>query len=191
MRTLILILWLVAATAFGQFNFKDLAFNAPRSSALVTNLLYTNYTATANRGNFSGLVGMLWTNTEAITVTDLGRWNSASNNYDRLVTLVLWTNSSSVANVTLRSSNQTEGVFIYTNLVSPVVLIAGAVYCLVSPETNGASTFQDARVGEALGVFSSGTYGGAVYSVSYAFSGLVYEVRNKPYGPFDLKYTLP
>ena len=190
MKLIALIIWLIAANAFGQFNFSDIAFNAPRTTATAeTYNLYTNYSGTSARGGFNGLVGMIWTNTVAITVTHLGTWVTLTNNPTQQLQLVNWTNLTAVASVWINTSNSASAVFIYTN-ISPVTLIAGTVYCMVRNETNGTTVFQDGG-GVPRGVFSSGTYGGRVYSTAYLLSGLGYEAGDRPYGPHDVKYTLP
>jgi len=157
------------------------------AGSAITNNLYTNYVATANRANFSGLVGMIWTNNSEITVTALGRWVTVSNQFPRTILLVKWSDKSTVASCILNSSNSFEGVFIYTN-ISPVVLSASTVYALCSAETNGITAFQDGASG-SRGVFSSGQYGGAAFSVTYLPAGLTYDAKARPYGPLDLKYT--
>jgi hypothetical protein len=155
-----------------------------------TTLLYTNYVYSTPRGDWNGLVGQQWTNTQNITVTALGRYVVSTNNPPRLLQLVLWSDKSVIASATLNISNATEFSFSYTNLASPVALSAGIQYALVSEEISGSTSFANNASGSKA-VFSTGVYGGAAYSATYSTSGLLFLASDRPFGPLDLKYTTP
>jgi len=177
----------------GQFETNNLTryFNGVSVPNTSTNNLYTNYVFSTQRGNFNGLVGLIWTNNVAISVNALGTYVLSSNRPPKTLSLVLWTNKTLIASAVYNSTNNFQDGFGYTN-IAPVTLLAGAAYVLCQTQTNGTTLFADKGIG-LQAQFSTGTYGQAVYSVDYTFGSLTVDGggTGRPYGPLDLKYTFP
>lgn len=189
MRLLISILLCLSFSVSAQTFSRSLAFhgNANARASTASYVLYTNYSATSSRANYSGLVGQLWTNSSAITVNELGRWVTVVASHPRTIYLVKWSDKSIKATAILNSSNATVSTFTYTN-ITPVVLEVSTVYAFVCTETNVTTSFQDAAP-TTRGIFSSGVYGGAVYSATYSVADLAYTDQARPFGPLNLKWT--
>jgi hypothetical protein len=81
----------------------------------------------------------------------------------------------------------TVGRFQYVNLSNPVVLSAGAVYFLVSQETDGGDAwlYDDTTIGTTSDATeTSGIWG---YGAGHWYSA---GAAGQTYGPVDFKYTI-
>lgn len=187
MKTLILLI-ASALPLFGQLSIDNPFFPAGllKSSATPVSL-YTNYIATSTRSDSLKYNGMNFTNTSSITVTHLGRWVWAGNTGTRTVTLVLWTNKTSVASATVDVSGTTNQ-FAYTALASPVTLLTNTMYAIVSTETSG-QIWGNAQSGTNAKLSSGTFYSGCYSSSTLAALTDIGPFAGRPYVPTDLKYT--
>jgi hypothetical protein len=158
------------------------------SQAATSYGLYTNYTPTSAINNYSGLVGMVFTNlTAGVSVTHLGRWKISGNSQIHTNYLVRHSDRALMASNVVNMASGSVGQFNY-DTVTPVSLAANTKYMILTSEINGGDQWYDAANGSGA-VLSTGTYQGATYGTTIGNAGEITFAR--PYGPTDMKYTLP
>ena len=158
-----------------------------RSSDSATYSLYTNYVTAGLRNNYSGYVGMVFTNNAQITAKQIGRWVVSGNSGTHELIIVKWSDGSVVASNSISTSGLTAGQFNYVD-ITPAILQAATVYAIVSKEASGGDQWYNVTTASPTAALSTGDYGSACYGTSVA--ALTYEAaQTRPYVPTDIKYT--
>lgn len=157
-------------------------------SATASTVLYTNYSFTSSRSDFTGLAGYMWTNgSTTLTGKSLGRWVISGNSQTHTVSLVRWSDKAVIASGTVVTSGATPGAFAYVD-VADFTIAANTAYALVSSETSGGDAFAQKQGGSNAAQMSAGNYGPTCFSLSTA-AGLTAETYiERPYVPTNLKY---
>jgi hypothetical protein len=99
------------------------------------------------------------------------------------------TTGTDVASVNLNAAGTTAGAFVYANLASPVTLVAGQTYYLLSHESAGGDRWYD------YDTHTVTTPAAADVGVAYATEATPNTVvvgggPNQSYGPPNLLYTV-
>lgn len=104
----------------------------------------TSVTAGSTRNNWNGEVGFRFTvGASPITVTELARWVLAGNTNAHNVSIYgnIFTGSPTlIAQVSIDTSGAPTNAF-KSEAISPVVLSAATIYCIVSEELSGGDSF--------------------------------------------------
>lgn len=99
---------------------------------------------TATRTNFTGSLGMRFTVSEPITVSQLGRLYVAGNSQNHTINLWISTDTvTPIASVTLTSSLTSDANNFKYDDITPVVLTPGNTYAIASNETSGGDAWKD------------------------------------------------
>lgn len=123
-------------------------------------LVNTDATATP-RNDFTGYVGCKFTVGAAdLYVSKLGRWKIAGNSQAHTVKLVAAGTGIDVPGGSVSISGGTAGSYVFAALASPLILLAGEAYYLVSSETNGGDQWEDRH---AVGTATDVTVNNSVY----------------------------
>jgi hypothetical protein len=157
---------------------------APGDTALVT-----SFTPSALRNDFGGWVGMrLQGGASDISVTGLGRWVVSGNSQAHPVRLVLASTGADVATATVATSGQPAGAFAFTDLSSPVTLLANTTYYLLTQEFAGGDSWYDYNT--ATVTTSAGSNTGVVWATTGAPSSFnAGGTTGQAYGVPNLRYT--
>lgn len=139
------------------------------------------------RNDFTGWVGMsLTTGTNPLTVSALGRVCVQGNANIHTVKFVYAASGADVSggSASVNMAGCTPGQFIYSS-ISPLTLTAGAIYYLVSQETQGGDEWYDQGAVAATSV-------AAVNSAIYFYSASWYAVgsANTSYVPPNFQYSV-
>lgn len=126
------------------------------------------------RSDFLGGVGFKFTASSTITITQLGRWVVAGNNQSHQLDLydILASDTVPAASVTVNCSGATSGQYLYGTLSSPLTLVSGHVYAVLSNESVGGDQWYNDNT--TVGFTAAGTVTTSVFyagSVSPSTSG--------------------
>jgi predicted outer membrane repeat protein len=150
--------------------------------------LTTGETLGTLRSDFSGWVGAQVTvGSSNLTVTQLGRMMVAGNTGTHTVKLVDTATGQDVASVDVSMAGGTPGQFQYATLSSPVTLLAGHTYYLVSQEVAGGDQWYD---WDSSVTTTSAASVGPVWSSDGSTWNPFAPASGNEYGPVDLKYTV-
>ncbi|MCL5096790.1 MAG: DUF4082 domain-containing protein, partial [Candidatus Omnitrophica bacterium] len=97
------------------------------------------------RSNFTGWVGFQFqVGANPLTVRELGRWVVAGNSGNHVVKL-FYSDGTPIPNasVTVSTAGKQGGQFAYAALASPVTLVAGTTYAVMSQEVNAGDAWYD------------------------------------------------
>ena len=153
--------------------------------------LVETFTPTRLRQDFAGWVGMqVRVGPNPLTVSALGRWVVAGSTGDHAVKLVRAASRADVAGgaATVSTASAPGGAFRYAPLASPVTLLAGEVYFLVSEEKVGGDAWYDYDTATVTSAVASDI--GVVYSPAGSPGDWVTAGgAGQAYGPTSLLYT--
>ena len=136
------------------------------------------------------------TGSNPLTVNQLGRWVSASNNHGQTHTVELVDDATQtvLTSVPVSTSGATPGQFAYAALTTPYTLAANHAYYILSHESGG--TGADAWYDGNSGLITTGDF--MVNNPEYYnYSDSMYhgdtsdETANNGYGPVSFTYTIP
>jgi hypothetical protein len=138
--------------------------------------------------DFTGFVGMSITvGSNPLTLASLGRFVVAGNSGVHTVKVVDGSTLLDVpgASVSIDTTTGTPGSYTYAAVTSPVTLNAGAIYYILSSETNGGDTWYDSStsVQTTNAALLTGPMYGTPYSPPVAATGYTY-------GPVDFSYNI-
>ncbi len=145
--------------------------------------------STAVRNDYTGFVGMQVTiGVKYLSVSSLGRWIVAGNTQTHLVKIVDTSTGLDVGSVTINTSGATPGEFAYAALSSPVTLVPGITYFIVSQETSGGDTWHDN--GTTATTTSDASLAGSVAGglTTPAENWSTGSTASQEYGPVDFLY---
>jgi hypothetical protein len=140
------------------------------------------------RNDYSGWVGMrIVVGGNSLPVTQLGRIIAPGNTGAHTVKLVNASDGSDVPGgaVTIPTSGGTVGQFQYGTLSSPVTLVAGSTYWIVSQELFGGDTWYDYNT--VITTTGAAAATGATYGRGSG-DWWVFPDPNRSYVPVDFKY---
>lgn len=150
----------------------------------------TGVTPGTTRSNYDGCLGMQFQANVPITVDALGRY--VHNGNTQVHTLHIRTDTNVVlGSCTVNTSGVTAGQFVYCALNSPVTLVSGSRYNVMSSEVNGGDGFYDsdttltstAAASVMTAAFSIGATTGTCPGASATYRGAGYS-----YVPVDFNY---
>ena len=122
-----------------DFKYADVSNPPPAAASYVTGTVLGTL-----RNDYSGFVGVqVVVGANPITITDLGRIVASGNSGTHTVKLVQASDGTDVpgGSVSIATSGEAAGQFLYGTLSTPVTLAAGATYYVVSQETPGGDTW--------------------------------------------------
>jgi hypothetical protein len=120
-----------ASTGTGTLTLTDTAF-----------ITAVNISGSSLRSNFTGCVGYQFTPVVNMRVTAVGRWIDSGNSGTHTVKVLRHASPAFVASASINTSGATAGQHKYAS-VTPVTLLAGALYTLWTQETNGGDQWQN------------------------------------------------
>jgi hypothetical protein len=158
--------------------------------------LVTGQTVGTARNNFNGDIGCVFTAAANSTAYGLGRWVISGNSQSHVLDLLDETTCTSLGSVTVNTSGAPAGQYIYATFSSPVSIVSGDVYAIVSEESGGGDQFYD---DDTTVTFSALVNTGAQHSPFYALGALPGSVNTctpvsgngEMYGPVNMEYTTP
>ena len=122
-----------------------------------------------------------------LTVTALGRMMAPGNSQTHTVELVDASTGQVIGTVSVSMSGGTVGQFQYASLASPVTLLAGHKYYLVSRETSGGDQWYNEPT--SVTTTSAASVTGGVWSINGSGSWFPDTLAGAEYVGVDLKYT--
>lgn len=137
------------------------------------------------RNDFGAFVGFKFTPSVDLYVKSLGRWKIAGNAASHVVKLVDATAGTDLAGayVSADMSTGSAGSFVYARLPSPVLLLAGTAYYLVSKEVSSGDYWYDAQVVTSSAdltisgtVYYSGGWTATADAAAYVPPGMLYDL---------------
>ncbi len=140
------------------------------------------------RNDYTGWVGFsMTTGNQAITITALGRYIVSGNNQAHTIKIVRASDNADLGSVKLSTAGKTAGQFAYTDLASPLGLLANTTYYIVSQETTDSDKWHN-NGNTILNTKSEATVNKGVYfnGSGYSITG----ISRTSYVPVDFKYYI-
>lgn len=164
-------------------NLKDTAFLA-HGSGLVLKHLVASFSGGSLINSTTDQRGVFFSPNSTITAYQLGRYVNTGNN--QVHSISIYDDSSTFyGSVSVNLSGGTVGTYVYGTLSSPITMIGGTRYYVVSSEINGLDNWLLNATLTINADFNGASYGSAgVFGGSVAIedSGLIY-------GPVDMLYA--
>jgi hypothetical protein len=142
------------------------------------------------RNDYTGFIGVqITTGTKYLSVSSLGRFVLSGNTQAHLVKIVDASTGLDVGSVTINTSGAPAGKFAYAALSSPVALVPGIPYYIVSQETSGGDSWYDSNttVTTTLDASAIGWVSGGLTTPSENWS--LGTTANQEFGPVDFLYS--
>lgn len=118
-----------------------------QSSAYVT-----AFAGSTLRNDVTGAVGMKFTASSSFTITQLGRWVVSGNSGSHTIYVYAADDTTVIGSVTVNTSGAATAAYLYATLGTPISIITGTNYSIVSTETNAGDQWYDA----AAATYTSG-----------------------------------
>lgn len=161
------------------------------SSALAdtTNNLISSYTSgSSSRNDFTGAVGYSFTaGAGTNTVIALGHYFQSGNTASHTLYLVDSTGTV-LGSGSLVMSGGSPGQYVYTS-ITPVVLVPGDTYYVLSGEVSGGDYWID-NIGSSASLTGGFTLGGAFYWTFSGVPGAASGSAGTLWGPLDVQYVV-
>jgi hypothetical protein len=142
------------------------------------------------RNDYTGFIGMqITTGTKYLSVSSLGRFVLSGNTQPHLVKIVDTSTGLDVGSVTVNTAGVRAGQFAYAALPSPVTLVPGISYFVVSQEASGGDSWYNSNTMVTTTSDASviGPASGGLNTLveNYTISA----AANQEYGPVDFLYS--
>lgn len=173
-------------------------FRFPQTAKLIAAFIVAAFTLSAQtpfvssftparvRNDFSGWVGTMFTVSQPITVTALGRICAAGNSGTHAVE-IYQAGAGALVAASVSMNGCAPGQFVYVNIPPGLPLAVGTPYYLATQETAGGDRWYDYG-GSAIQV-STGMVTGSVYQYAGQTAWNPVGVPNTAYGPPNFQYT--
>jgi hypothetical protein len=190
----------VTITASGAYSNSPQSINptltAASTQAFVTGQTFAGSPASVSTGPI-GLTGMSVTvGSNALTVTAIGRWTIPGNNMTHTLSILDGVTMVQIGpSVTVNCSGAPTNAYLYGTLSSPIVMMAGRQYFVVSTEVQGSPGSSDfvyrQDSGSTYATTGDGTLvGGAERNIGADGAWFISTGAHTMYGPLNFQYTV-